>query len=173
MASPTMQSPHLRLTQQAPFGLARTTESAAIKTVTSAFTGRGMVFRIVLCSLSISIVKVRCGREQKTVTTNEGLSSNATGPVIVDQTGRLWIGTLNRGLNWFDGRRFHSITTRNGLSDNAVLSLASDDQGTLWVGTHRGLNCLRDGRVIRIYTDRDGLSGSQIQSLMLDAAGTL
>lgn len=106
-------------------------------------------------------------------TTNDGLVSNDSGPVIEDASGRLWIGSLNRGLNWFDGREFHSITSRNGLIGDSVLSLARDASGGLWVGTTRGISRLRNGVPVRSYTTAEGLSGREVQSLAVDNEGTL
>ncbi len=84
----------------------------------------------------------------------KGLSSNEAGPLIEDTRGRLWIGTLDRGLNIFDGHRFRFLTTTDGLSSNRILTLAADNNGDILAGTAAGLNRIRDGRVIAIHADR-------------------
>ena len=106
-------------------------------------------------------------------TTNEGLLSNETGPVLEDRTGHLYVGTLGWGLNIFEDGKFRAVTTRNGLVDNTIFSLELDRTGDLWVGTKRGLNRLHDGRVIASYTKQNGLPGAEIHSLFEDAQGAL
>ncbi len=101
-------------------------------------------------------------------TTSEGLLSNDAGPVVEDNGGHLWIGSKDKGLSFFDGRRFHSLTTRQGLLSDSILSLAVNSAGSLWVGTSRGLNLVRDGKIAGSY-----LKGSPVRSLFADAQDTL
>ena len=107
------------------------------------------------------------------IRTNEGLLSNDSGPVVEDAAGRLWIGSLNKGLNWFDGRQFHTVTTRDGLVGNKILSLALDTQDDLWVGTSAGISELRNGVPVALYTTANGLSGREVRALFVDATATL
>lgn len=106
-------------------------------------------------------------------TTNEGLSSNDAGPVLEDAAGQLWMGTLGRGLNVFDGHRFHAIAKRDGLLDDVVYSLALAPNGGVWAGTKAGANLLANGKVVASYTTRDGLSGAEVHALFVDNGGTL
>ena len=105
--------------------------------------------------------------------TNEGLLSNDTGPVLEDNAGRLWVGTLGHGLNVFDGHHFRVLTRKNGLLDDTILSLQIDKAGDLWVGSTKGLNRLHDGKVVASYTERNGLSGAQVRALSVDSQGIL
>lgn len=69
------------------------------------------------------------------------LSSNACSTLLVDRHGRLWIGTLNRGLNLYDERtqRFYPIDMSDPASPDAgnyeISLLAEDPEGNIWVGT--------------------------------------
>lgn len=69
------------------------------------------------------------------------LSSNACSTLLVDRHGRLWIGTLNRGLNLYDDRtqRFYPIDMSDPASPDAgnyeISLLAEDPEGNIWVGT--------------------------------------
>jgi signal transduction histidine kinase/DNA-binding response OmpR family regulator/ligand-binding sensor domain-containing protein len=69
------------------------------------------------------------------------LSSNACSSLLIDRHGRLWIGTLNRGLNLYDERthRFYHIDLSDPTSPDAgnyeIVTLAEDPEGNIWVGT--------------------------------------
>src|ERR1700751_3425452 len=89
-------------------------------------------------------------------TTNEGLLSNETGPVLEDGAGRLWIGTLGSGLNVLENGKFRALTKRNGLADDTVIALELDHDGDLWFGTKRGLSRLHNGYVVANYNQSDG-----------------
>ncbi|WP_020597804.1 response regulator [Spirosoma panaciterrae] len=71
------------------------------------------------------------------------LSSNACSSLLVDRHGRLWIGTLNSGLNLYDGRtqRFYHIDMSGPASADAgnyeISLLTEDPDGNIWVGTSR------------------------------------
>lgn len=69
------------------------------------------------------------------------LSSNLCSALLVDHHGRLWIGTVNRGLNVYDDRtqRFHHIDMSDpasaGVGNAEIFMLAEDPAGNIWVGT--------------------------------------
>ncbi|GAB3558782.1 hybrid sensor histidine kinase/response regulator transcription factor [Spirosoma fluminis] len=71
------------------------------------------------------------------------LSSNACSALFIDRHGRLWIGTLNRGLNLYDERtqRFYHIDMSDPASPDAgnyeIITLAEDPEGNIWVGTRQ------------------------------------
>ncbi|MBN8826111.1 MULTISPECIES: ATP-binding protein [unclassified Spirosoma] len=72
------------------------------------------------------------------------LSDNTCSALLMDRHNRLWIGTLNKGLNLYDERtqRFYHIVIRDQkVPDGAsyeVRLLAEDPQGNIWVGTGTG-----------------------------------
>jgi len=59
-----------------------------------------------------------------------------------DHDGNLIVGTLGRGIFWYDADgNAQQIATPEGLSSDYILSLCMDDGGNLWVGTDgEGLN---------------------------------
>ncbi|WP_332369369.1 two-component regulator propeller domain-containing protein [Spirosoma telluris] len=69
------------------------------------------------------------------------LSNNSASALLIDSKGRLWIGTLNGGLNLFDERtqRFYHIAITDQSAPNAgnfeVVRLAEDPEGNIWVNT--------------------------------------
>jgi len=65
------------------------------------------------------------------------ISNNIIKSIFEDNTGKLWIGTRNGGLNKFDrtSGKFHQKKYNIG----ETLAIFEDNTGTLWVGTYRGL----------------------------------
>ncbi len=73
------------------------------------------------------------------------ISANNLGPLLVDSKGRLWIGTINNGLNLYDEESGNFIHFKSGnhhgdISGNLITAMAEDGAGGLWVGTSNGLN---------------------------------
>ena len=75
------------------------------------------------------------------------LSPNPVNAMYVEPGGRLWVGTVEGGLNLrekgSDGF-IHYTTANSGLSHNSVSALAADSHGRLWIGTWGGGVCLTD-----------------------------
>jgi signal transduction histidine kinase/ligand-binding sensor domain-containing protein/CheY-like chemotaxis protein len=98
--------------------------------------------------------------------------------LLVDHTGRVWLGTYGDGVVAVDpvsGKRQHfrhdpqnAVT----LTNNTVLCLAEDRRGGIWVGTSSGLNRLDPATsgVLRL-TERDGLPNNTIYGIREDADG--
>lgn len=75
------------------------------------------------------------------------LSPNPVNAIYVEPNGRLWVGTVEGGLNLRekDSHDFIHYTTGNsGLSHNSVSALAADHHGKLWIGTWGGGVCVTD-----------------------------
>lgn len=75
------------------------------------------------------------------LTREDGLSENSIQAMVQDQTGFLWIGTVN-GLNRYDGSGFkvyvNDADNPHSLSDNWIQALHEDETGMLWIGTASG-----------------------------------
>ncbi|GAB3708549.1 two-component regulator propeller domain-containing protein [Spirosoma flavus] len=69
------------------------------------------------------------------------ISDDACSALLVDRRGRLWVGTLNQGLNLYDAQtqRFYHIDISDRRSANAgnyeVRLLTEDPEGNIWVNT--------------------------------------
>ena len=78
----------------------------------------------------------------KSYQVSDGLSGNATGDIIQDKKGFIWVASRN-GLNRFDGNTFKVFTSKQGdstsLGSNSVFSLYEDRSEKLWIGTHKGI----------------------------------
>lgn len=77
------------------------------------------------------------------------LAGRATGRILVDHTGLVWIGTRDRGICCFDPLtaklkwypfivNYGILGTHGELDDMTVLGLYEDREGTVWVGTNFG-----------------------------------
>lgn len=91
--------------------------------------------------------------------------------VCEDPDGNLAVGTLNRGLTWFDANgRAEMLTSRDTLTHNTVLAVHADSEGNLWVGTDSGgLNRVRR-QVFAVHPDS---LGKTVQSVHAATAGGL
>jgi ligand-binding sensor domain-containing protein/signal transduction histidine kinase len=106
--------------------------------------------------------------------TDEGLPQNSVTSILQDQTGYLWLGTLN-GLVRFDGDRLTVFDENNtpGLNSSRIVSLFEDRAGHLWVGTETaGIARIKDGKVTT-YEIGQGVTGKCLAAACQDAAGAV
>ncbi|MFI3280790.1 MAG: ATP-binding protein [Rikenellaceae bacterium] len=106
-------------------------------------------------------------------------SNHYTIPIIEDKLGRIWYGTLGRGLHCLTqlpssympdkkGRKYgiKSYTIASGLSNNSIKAIAEDEDGNIWVSSNRGICCLNPtSDKIRIYDRYDGLQDYEFNEL--------
>jgi ligand-binding sensor domain-containing protein len=52
-----------------------------------------------------------------------------------DNSGNIWVGTVDAGVWKFDGNKLYNYTIINGLGSNAVNTIYKDKNGELWFGT--------------------------------------
>ncbi|MGB7767995.1 MAG: two-component regulator propeller domain-containing protein [Verrucomicrobiia bacterium] len=91
--------------------------------------------------------------------------------VLVDHLQRVWAGTRDEGLFWFETNYFQPVPGAEILGPQ-ISALFEDGQGQLWVGTPNGLGRW-NGQDWKMYTTRDGLSGNVVSAIAEDAAGNL
>ena len=75
------------------------------------------------------------------------LSPNPVNAMYVEPDGRLWVGTVEGGLNLREKGStdyIHFTTSNSGLSHNSVSDLAADKHGRLWIGTWGGGVCVTE-----------------------------
>lgn len=63
-------------------------------------------------------------------TTENGLPENSIRTLLQDSRGIIWIGTVNRGLCWFDGQKFVQV-----LDNQQVNTITEDRNGHIWIST--------------------------------------
>lgn len=113
------------------------------------------------------------------------LPSNAVLRLLVDDTDRLWIGTLTGGLARLDPGADRFLRFRSDPADPAslgsdvVYDLMQDDQGRIWVANQSGgLSLfLSDEAGFAVYRhdpdDPESLSGNDVWSLFQDDSGLI
>jgi signal transduction histidine kinase/ligand-binding sensor domain-containing protein len=92
--------------------------------------------------------------------------------VLHDSAGRLWIGTIGRGLFLRENGEWRHFGRRNGLRSNTIRALEEDSMGNIWIGTRLGLYRWHNG-FIEEFGLADGLRSEYILSLYVDAADRL
>lgn len=108
----------------------------------------------------------------------QGISSNNVRKIMLDQEGKLWIGTLH-GINIYNPANQSFSTLQNepenpsSLSQNSVYDIFQDRQGIIWVGTYYGaINMVYPNytpfRVYRSTSTSNGLSSNVVSSIMED-----
>ena len=104
-------------------------------------------------------------------------------PIIKDNRGWLWIGSMN-GLAVFNLKEenftnFTSSTTDpNSISHNYITALTEDRNGNILIGTENGLNIYNPGnkiftRYYQAYNQQHGLSHDYIHAILQDHTGTI
>lgn len=85
-------------------------------------------------------------------TTQDGLANNAVKAILEDNTGNIWISTIN-GLSCYDpvARRFHNYNHKDGLVSNLFYWNAAcrSRNGDLYFGTIAGLSVVTPGLTSR------------------------
>ncbi|GJL78436.1 MAG: hypothetical protein NPINA01_14250 [Nitrospinaceae bacterium] len=86
--------------------------------------------------------------------------------MLLDQKGRLWIGTWGGGLSVFDTRteNFRNFTVQDGLPGNYILSIEEGPYGNLWIGSNGGLSRF-NGMTFVNYSELNGMIGSYVFSI--------
>lgn len=99
-------------------------------------------------------------------TVENGLSQSQILCLFQSNTGELWMGTNQGGINKFNGSEFSYITKEQGLSDNVVYAIAQDQQGRMLVGTNNGLNIIRGEKIDTLNTE-NGLPHKGVVSILI------
>lgn len=111
---------------------------------------------------------VYAGRDGKwsQLKTGEGAVADRIYNVLVDRSGRLWVGSL-QGLFYLDGDRL--LRSRTPHIDRPIFQLLEDPAGRLWIGTDDGV-WRWDGRALRHFGVHQGLLGRETNrgAAMLD-----
>ncbi|MGE5393698.1 MAG: two-component regulator propeller domain-containing protein [Candidatus Saccharibacteria bacterium] len=112
------------------------------------------------------------------------LSSESLGPICLDNTGKIWIGTLGSGLECFDPvtGKFkhyrHSENNPSSINGDWLNVLMIDHEGDLWIGTGVGLDRFdkQTGSFIHYRNNPDdstSISYNEVMAIYEDRQGTI
>lgn len=112
------------------------------------------------------------------------LAFNRTESICVSKDGKIWVGTLSKGMDRFDPvtntftHFTHESDDPGGLNDNVISFILEDRQGMVWIGTNKGLHRFhpKSGSFTQyLHNPRDSssLSHNQVTSIYEDRKGTL
>ena len=96
------------------------------------------------------------------LTRANGLASNNIQTLFETQTGGIWVGTRDNGVNFSD-------RSWGSFDEDGVTAMLKDQQDRLWVGTRKGLNLYTRSGVERV----NGAPGREIRALAEDLRGRI
>ena len=93
--------------------------------------------------------------------------------LLTDQTGNLWVATLNQGVGIRNARDSSWVffTDADGLARNHLRCMLEDSWGNIWLGSSGGGVSKYYGQEFIHYDRSDGLVGRSIYSVEQDSAG--
>ncbi|XCN71414.1 MAG: two-component regulator propeller domain-containing protein [Candidatus Electrothrix aestuarii] len=102
----------------------------------------------------------------------EDFSASAVRSLLKDRKGRLWIGTNDNGLFYYENGQFTGFTVQDGLPSNSVRILFEDRDGGLWVGTTSGLAYF-DGTDFHLFSSLDVSGSTLVNFICQDEDGVI
>ncbi len=84
-----------------------------------------------------------------------------------DGQGRLWIGTMVKGVAVLSKNR-HDVTFLRGLPTSSVNQIIRTADGMMWIATHKGLVCVPNANqpnALLVYNTRQGLTDNFISAI--------
>ncbi len=86
----------------------------------------------------------------------QGLGSANVMTILLDKKNRLWIGSVNGGLAYYDGTSLWYYGIEQGLDIVSVTSLVEDQNGNIWIGTMANGLFMFDGYAFtKIMSEKD------------------
>ncbi|HZY39640.1 MAG TPA: response regulator, partial [Mucilaginibacter sp.] len=107
-----------------------------------------------------------------------------SGGLLIDREGRIWVGTVDGGLNLYDPQSDsffhyrHDPDDAESLAQKTACALLEDQQGNMWVGTrHGGVNLYTPGAdkftTYRREKFTNSISYNDIKAFCEDKAGNI
>jgi signal transduction histidine kinase/sugar lactone lactonase YvrE len=91
-----------------------------------------------------------------------------------DDSGNLWIPSVNKGIQKFDGERFTSYKSELESDNGLAKTMLINNDGNFFIGMYgTGLIEFDGEKVVAKYTEEDGLVGNTIWKVILDRKGNI
>ncbi|HSQ46536.1 MAG TPA: two-component regulator propeller domain-containing protein [Lutibacter sp.] len=115
---------------------------------------------------------------------NSSISSNSITDLLIDRKGRLWIATLDGGLNQYNQEKNtfkvykKRASDKSALPSNHLFTLFEDSKGNLWIGTENGLSVYKESSntfitYSRSEIDQNAISNDIVTSIFEDSKGII
>ena len=95
-------------------------------------------------------------------TANSGISSNGITALTEDNSGKIWVGTFNKGISVFDGQNWETIDSSNSDLQSNIISSVYADGAAVWIGTNSGMARYENGQIVKFTTANTGIVFNQV-----------
>lgn len=109
-----------------------------------------------------------------TYTSDDGLASNSTNSIGIDENGYIWVGS-DQGVSVFDHNTWTTYTTFNsGIADMGIDTIGFDSSGHSWFGFGYSGSGISEFDGLNWFTHTtDGAIGNEITSVAIDQNSSL
>ena len=115
--------------------------------------------------------------EFQTFTARKGLLKDRINCLHIDQSGRLWYGTVSDGVGYIYQDSVYTFDLNDRLSSGRIKSMTEDELGQLWIGTAGGginrIVLYEDQFEVATIRQEDGLTSDNLYVLEVDLDGHL
>ena len=117
--------------------------------------------------------QVRDGKVVRNFTIVDGLTNNNIRSIIQDESGDLYFGSFDGGVNVYNGAYFSYFRKAEGLSSNLIQNLFIDKKGIVWIATQdKGITIWNPAENTFKYLDEsDGLANNHVRNMVEDHWG--
>ena len=110
-----------------------------------------------------------CGKTWQRDKTYDEVGGDCSFCLCVDSSGRLWSGSLEKGVCVYNGSEWHSYCLENGFIGSRVFAIAEDQRGNVWIASDGGLaNYDEKSDNWRFFSRVNGLAENEIQAIVCD-----
>ncbi|MBP3415412.1 MAG: HD domain-containing protein, partial [Clostridia bacterium] len=99
-----------------------------------------------------------------------GMTSTSIRALFEDSTGRLWVGTNEQGIFYYDNGTFHNINDPQSTEHLSVRCF-TESEGTIYAGTSDGMIRITENQIMPL--DIDTINGRTVYTLSTDKYGNL
>ena len=98
--------------------------------------------------------------------------------ITEDNYGKLWVGTLARGIFVFDKDRklVAHLGEKAPFPSSSINQIITDENGGIWAATHLGLVYIPNAKnpnVFKVFNDKQGLKDNHVRALVQDRMGNM